>query len=84
MNDELPQRPLDLIGSLLYDAAYGSGSKNNPLLKVVTQLEKLNEVAKSFSTFGANITEMNKALKETSNELKETNRLLRELTQGQK
>lgn len=80
MNDQLPPRPGDLIGSIIWDATYGAASNANPLLKITTQLEKLNEGAKAFASMGGNIAEMNKALKETTAELKETNRLLKELT----
>lgn len=84
MNDELPPRPGDPIGSGLWDLAYGAASKANPFLKLTTQLEKLNEGAKSFASMAGNIAEMNKALRETTAELKETNRLLKELTNSPK
>jgi len=84
MNSEIPPRPNDPLGSIMWDMNYGAASKANPLLKITTQLEKLNEGAKSFASMAGNIAEMNKALKETTAELKETNRLLKELTQIQK
>lgn len=84
MNAELPPRPGDPLGSWMWDMNYGAASKANPLLKLTTQLEKLNEGAKAFTSMAGNIAEMNKALKETTAELKETNRLLKELTHIQK
>ncbi len=84
MNAETPPRPGDPIGSFMWDLNYGNASKANPLLKLTTQVEKLNEGAKSFAAMASNIIEMNKALRETTAELKETNRLLREMTQVQK
>jgi hypothetical protein len=81
MNAEIPPRPTDPIGSWMWDMNYGAASKANPLIKLTTQVEKLNEGAKSFASMAGNIADMTKALKETSTELKETNRLLKELTQ---
>lgn len=80
MNAEIPPRPTDPIGSWMWDMNYGAASKANPLIKLTTQVEKLNEGAKSFASMAGNIADMTKALKETSTELKETNRLLKELT----
>ncbi len=80
MSSEIPPRPGDPIGSFIWDLNYGAVSKGNPLLKITTQLEKLNEGVKSYASMAGNIAEMNKALKETTAELKETNKLLRELT----
>ncbi len=84
MNSEIPPRPGDPLGSWMWDMNYGAASKANPLLKITTQLERLNEGAKSFASMAGNIAEMNRALKETTAELKETNRLLKELTHVQK
>lgn len=84
MNAEIPPRPTDPIGSWMWDMNYGVASKANPLIKLTTQVEKLNESAKAFTSMAGNIAEMGKALKETTAELKETNRLLKELTQIQK
>jgi len=84
MNDQIPSRPTDPIGSWMWDMSYGAASKANPLLKLTAQVEKLNEGAKAFASVAGNIAEMGKALKETTAELKETNRLLKELTQIQK
>ena len=80
MSGEIPPRPGDLIGSAIWDLNYGAAAKGNPLLKIGIQLEKLNEGIKSYAGMAGNISEMNKALKETTAELKETNRLLKELT----
>lgn len=80
MSSEIPPRPTDPIGSWMWDMNYGAASKANPLIKLTTQVEKLNEGAKSFAGMAGNIADMTKALKETSAELKETNRLLKELT----
>ncbi len=80
MNSELPPRPNDPIGSLMWDMNYGAASKANPLIKLTTQVEKLNDGVKSFAGIVGNLSEMVKAMKETTAELKETNRLLRELT----
>lgn len=84
MSSEIPPRPTDPIGSWMWDMNYGVASKANPLIKLTTQVEKLNDGAKAFAGMAGNIAEMTKALKETSAELKETNRLLKELTQIQK
>lgn len=80
MSGEIPPRPLDPIGSWVWDMNYGAASKANPLIKLTTQVEKLNEGAKAFAGMAGNIAEMSKSLKETTAELKETNRLLKELT----
>lgn len=84
MNSELPPRPNDPIGSWMWDMNYGVASKANPLIKLTTHVEKLNEGAKAFTSMAGNIAEMNKALRETTAELKETNRLLKELTMSSK
>lgn len=84
MNEQIPPRPSDPLGSWIWDMSHGMASKANPLLKLTTQVEKLNEGAKSLTAMAGNIAEMNKLLKEAIAEMKETNRLLKELTQIQK
>uniref|UniRef100_A0A6M3X4R2 Uncharacterized protein n=1 Tax=viral metagenome TaxID=1070528 RepID=A0A6M3X4R2_9ZZZZ len=84
MSSEIPPRPNDPLGSWMWDMNYGVASKANPLIKLTSQVEKLNEGAKAFTSMAGNIAEMNKALKETTAELKETNRLLKELTMSSK
>jgi len=84
MSGEIPPRPTDPIGSWMWDMNYGAASKANPLIKLTTEVQKLNEGAKAFAGMAGNIAEMNKALRETTAELKETNRLLKELTMSSK
>lgn len=84
MSGQIPPQPSDPIGAWIWSMNYGPAAKANPLINITTQLEKLNEGVKSFTSMAGNIAEMNKALKETTAELKETNRLLKELTNIQK